>query len=208
MRRFLFFIITSLYFLTHLQAKSLDDMVNLNVDSINTVNINLDGVIILDNSPDNQIYLRTQTKTEGTIIGFSNRKDVGAYQVIAKKKGTVLNIKPVKREKIWTVGINTFSENNTHFVHIPSDKNVVITSKDARIIINGSFALLKIVNEKGRIDITTSKKRTRYIKCKTLSGELWVNDQQSDNTFSDILSGTSVIDVFSKEGTIKLQILD
>ena len=174
------------------------------VDSIVTVNINLNGNIFLENSSDDRLHLRTTTKIEGKVIGISNRDNISPYIVDIKKEDKILNISPHPREKSWTIGVSTISEENTHFIHIPKNMNVIVNSNNAKIMVNGLFSLLKVENTKGETAIQLSKSKIHYLKANTKNGRLWINDMAVKNNYNLISSGYSVIDISSKSGLIKL----
>ena len=82
----------------------------------------------------------------------------------------------------------------------------MIISKDAKIIVNGGYVLLKIDNRDGETEILASEHNLKYVTCKTIQGELWVNDREQVEVYINILPGNAIIDVFSKRGVIRLNL--
>ncbi|KAA3608756.1 MAG: hypothetical protein D8M58_18640 [Calditrichaeota bacterium] len=203
-----FFNITliTLLSLSQLFARSFNDPQIMEAESIKTVYIKLNGVIIIENSLDNKVHIKTTSKVDGKIIGFSNNEDLSAYRVETFMDEKDLTIKPAKRESRWTVGINTVSEENTHIIRIPKDKNVVINSSDANININGRYALLKINNREGETEITALENDIRYLTCRSANGEIWFNGKEQEESYMNILPGNAVIDVNSYRGIIKMYV--
>jgi len=179
---------------------------SIDLDSVATVSINLNGNIHIDNSFDDRVHLRTTTKIDGKVIGFSNRDKISTYSVKTEIKNNVLNIAPVQRKKSWAIGLSTLSEENTHYLHIPKNLNVIINSNDAKIVVNGIFSLLKIENNSGQTEVRLTKSKVHYLKVETKNGNVLVNDEEVENKFDLVSKGNSVIDVSTKSGLVKLEL--
>ena len=176
------------------------------VDSVTTIDIKLEGTIFIENGLNDQLALRTILKMGGKVIGFSNSDEIEHYSVNAEYEDNMLKISPVPREKLWAIGINTLSEEKTHYIHIPRNKNIIIKSQNAHIIVNGMFPVLKIENEKGKTEFYGSKDSIRYINCSSQKGEIVLNNNEINQDYNHISLGNSVIDINSKQGSIKLEI--
>jgi hypothetical protein len=182
-----------------------DTAKSIAIDSLIIVDIDLNGIIIIENSPDNFIHLRSESKTDGKVIGFSNRDKIAAYSLETKISDNTLLISAHPREKSWVIGINTLVEENTHYIHIPGTMNVTIHSKDAQIHVNGIFSLLKIDNQKGDTDLRIAEAQLHYLTAGTKNGEIWLNNSEQQNEYSIISGGVSIVDISSYSGSIKLE---
>jgi len=183
-----------------------DSIQSIKADSFNIVDIKLNGTIVLENSFDNTVHIRTDSRVDGKVIGFSNRNEIPAYTVDSKISDHTLYISAHPRKKSWTIGISTLVEENTHYIHVPQNMNISVYSNNAKIIINGLFSLLKTENDKGETHIRLNKSQLHYLRATSDNGEIIINNTAKPADYSLISAGESIVDVSSRSGSITIDV--
>jgi hypothetical protein len=174
-------------------------------NTINTVVIHLDGVIILKNSPAEHIQIITSTEVNGDIMGISNQEDIPKYQIRTSIKDSTLTISPLPRAKTWSIGINTRTERHTHTIYLPAGKNVEIASGESELTVEGLFTLLRIKNREGDVTLRVNDENLKYLRCVSPNGKVHLNREALDDELYVMGFGNSVIDITCNRGDIFLR---
>ncbi len=95
--------------------------------------------------------------------------------------GSELIVNPVHLKSIWAIGINTYHEDNIHYLHIPSNKNIIINTHSGNVSINGIFPFIKVNNEEGETSISITRRGYKFIECESKNGTVNIDAKAHGN---------------------------
>ena len=190
----------------HAQNKN-NSTLKIDLKGARFVHIKLEGKIILENTTSSKMIIDYSSEKSGHIIGLSNEEEIKPYNIVSRLDGDEVIIQSVKREKMWSIGINTYNEKNIHYLHIPSNINIIIETHLGDVSINGNFPFIKVNNVEGNTAVSTKRNSYKFIECVSKEGNVDLNDEETGKKLTLLGNGNKVIIVNSKEGEIDLHLL-
>ncbi|GEM_PF-2167641 len=178
------------------------------VDKATTVLIELEGDIIINSWDLPKIDVKVESVVTGRVWGYSNIKKRGDYNVCIENSGGMVIVRPVPRKRIYTIGISTIRESNTHYIYLPSSAKVVVHSQRGRISVNGIFDSMDIENCSGSVELKIIKSRVRFVGCSAVSGKVLINGSNEGKRFKLIGTGNSVYTINSDTGDIVIDLIN
>jgi hypothetical protein len=208
MKKIIFFIILILLCCLTAEAYECitkDHSIPLQKDS--AVDIELEGEIILNSWDFPRMDVKVETVITGKVWGIEgNRSGRRKYDVIIQKNGpgVVITGKPIPFT--FTIGISTLDVKYRHFITVPRDTKISISTSKGNIVANGSFMMLDLESKKGKCKIKLAKEQIKFLNCSSPEGEIVVNGTRKDNHFKMSGSGSDICNVTTKQGKIDISL--
>jgi len=176
------------------------------VDPKDEIVIELEGTIILENRDSPNLEIELLSRNKGKTWGFSNRNTRGKYDISLKRTGAVILLEPVRRDNLWSIGIDMFREENTHIIHLPAYAIVHVNTKNGKVIVNGIFSRISIDNKQGETEVSVAREKIRYLTSKTEYGVQVVNGEKDGKSLKFVGEGDSVYRIQSNGGDITINL--
>ncbi|TAE25792.1 MAG: hypothetical protein EAZ92_11650 [Candidatus Kapaibacterium sp.] len=143
--------------------------------------IELEGAITLTPWKEQYVETSVTTKLNGNVWGWSNRTERPPYNILPKQVGDTLCIRAAARPRLWTIGIATLTETNTHNILIPQSAKVIVRSNETSLQIQGMFRDVDITTTKGITNLFITEPQLRFLQVR--SSTILVNTNLFEKTF-------------------------
>jgi len=178
----------------------------IKVDPNDEIVIELEGTIILENWDIPKLEVELSSRRIGKIWGVSNQSSRGEYDISLKRTGAEILLRTVKRDNLWSVGINMFREETIHIIHVPNYANIHVNTENGKVIINGIFNRINVENKQGDTEISIAREKIRYFTSKTEYGTQIVNNEKKEKDLKIVGNGDSVYMARSSSGDITINL--